>query len=163
MQKESKGWTVRDEAARPSGQETGDMTKLLDQIHFPFDVKKLDLEELEDLSKEIREVILSTVSRNGGHLASNLGVVELTLALHVVFDLPRDKLIWDVGHQSYTHKLLTGRAERFQTLRQDGGSAVFQKGTKAPLMSSIRDTAGLRSPRVLEWRKPFGGKGKGER
>ncbi len=108
------------------------MTKLLDQINFSFDVKKLDSEELESLCKEIREVILATVSRNGGHLASNLGVVELTLALHYVFDLPKDKLVWDVGHQSYAHKLLTGRAKRFKTLRQDGGISGFPKRDESP-------------------------------
>ena len=108
------------------------MTKLLDQIHFSFDVKKLDLEELGELCREIREVILSTVSKNGGHLASNLGVVELTVALHYIFDLPRDKLVWDVGHQSYAHKLLTGRRERFQTLRQYGGISGFPKREESP-------------------------------
>ena len=108
------------------------MTKLLDQIHFSFDVKKLDLEELGGLCKEIREEILSTVSKNGGHLASNLGVVELTVALHYIFDLPKDKLVWDVGHQSYAHKLLTGRRERFQTLRQYGGISGFPKREESP-------------------------------
>ena len=109
-----------------------DMSRFLDQIHFSFDVKKLDHEELEGLCKEIREEILSTVSKNGGHLASNLGVVELTLALHYVFDLPTDKLVWDVGHQSYTHKLLTGRRDRFHTLRQHGGISGFPKRDESP-------------------------------
>ena len=77
-------------------------------------------------------MILATVSRNGGHLASNLGVVELTLALHYVFDLPKDKLVWDVGHQSYTHKLLTGRESDFNTLRQDGGISGFPKREESP-------------------------------
>ncbi len=104
----------------------------MDQIHFSFDVKKLDLEELGRLCREIREEILSTVSKNGGHLASNLGVVELTLALHYVFDLPKDKLVWDVGHQSYAHKLLTGRADRFHTLRQYGGISGFPKREESP-------------------------------
>lgn len=108
------------------------MTKLLNQIHFSFDVKKLDLEELRGLCKEIREEILSTVSKNGGHLASNLGVVELTVALHYIFDLPRDKLVWDVGHQSYAHKLLTGRSDRFKTLRQYGGISGFPKREESP-------------------------------
>jgi len=108
------------------------MRKLLDEIRFPSDVKKLDLEELEDLCAEIREEILSTVSKNGGHLASNLGVVELTVALHYVFDLPRDKLIWDVGHQSYTHKILTGRKDRFRTLRQHEGISGFPKRDESP-------------------------------
>ena len=108
------------------------MTKILDQIKAPYDVKKLDLEELERLGEEIRKEIISTVSKNGGHLASNLGVVELTIALHYVFDLPRDKLVWDVGHQSYTHKLLTGRRDHFHTLRQHGGISGFPKRDESP-------------------------------
>jgi len=108
------------------------MRKLLDQIEAPYDVKKLDFEELERLGEEIRKEIISTVSKNGGHLASNLGVVELTIALHYVFDLPRDKLVWDVGHQSYTHKLLTGRRDRFHTLRQYGGISGFPKRDESP-------------------------------
>src|SRR4030066_760619 len=103
------------------------MSKVLDQIECPFDVKKLDPEELERLCSEVREEILSTVSKNGGHLASNLGVVELTVALHYVFDFPRDKVIWDVGHQSYTHKILTGRKGRFHTLRQYQGISGFPR------------------------------------
>jgi len=103
------------------------MTKLLEQIHYSFDVKKLDFEEMALLCRELREEILSTVSKNGGHLASNLGVVELTLALHYVFDLPRDKLVWDVGHQTYPHKILTGRRDRIRTLRQGGGLAGFTR------------------------------------
>jgi 1-deoxy-D-xylulose-5-phosphate synthase len=108
------------------------MDKLLDHIECPFDVKKLDLEELESLCSELREEILSTVSKNGGHLASNLGVVELTVALHYVFDFPRDKVIWDVGHQSYTHKILTGRKHRFHTLRQYEGISGFPKRDESP-------------------------------
>jgi len=100
---------------------------MLDQIECPSDVKKLDPEELETLCRELREEILSTVSQNGGHLASNLGVVELTVALHYVFDFPRDKVVWDVGHQSYIHKLLTGRKDQFHTLRQYGGISGFPK------------------------------------
>src|SRR4030067_1171917 len=103
------------------------MTKLLEQIDHPIDIKRLDREELEKLCEEIRGKILSTVSQNGGHLASNLGVVELTIALHYAFDLPRGKLIWDVGHQSYTHKLLTGRRDSFHTLRQYEGISGFPK------------------------------------
>jgi 1-deoxy-D-xylulose-5-phosphate synthase len=87
---------------------------------------------LERLCKEIRKEIISIVSKNGGHLSSNLGVVELTVVLHYVFDLPRDKLIWDVGHQSYTHKILTGRRDRFHTLRQYGGISGFPKRDESP-------------------------------
>ena len=108
------------------------MSKVLDQIECPFDVKKLDPEELERLCSEVREEILSTVSKNGGHLASNLGVVELTVALHYVFNFPRDKVIWDVGHQSYTHKILTGRKGRFHTLRQYEGISGFPKRDESP-------------------------------
>lgn len=108
------------------------MEKVLDQIHTSQDVKKLDAEELEQLCGEIREEILSVVSKNGGHLASNLGVVELTTALHYVFDFPRDKVVWDVGHQSYVHKLLTGRKDRFHTLRQYGGISGFPKREESP-------------------------------
>ena len=83
--------------------------KYLDKIKSPADVKNLNEDDLPLLAQEIREVLVDTVSQNGGHLASNLGVVELTIALHRVFDSPKDKIIWDVGHQAYTHKLLTGR------------------------------------------------------
>lgn len=108
------------------------MVRLLDQIKTPQDIKKLDLEELERLSSEIRDEILLTVSKNGGHLSSNLGVVELTIALHYVFDLPIDKVVWDVGHQTYTHKILTGRRDRFHTLRQYGGVSGFPKREESP-------------------------------
>jgi 1-deoxy-D-xylulose-5-phosphate synthase len=108
------------------------MAKVLDQINTSRDVKKLDTEELEQLCHEIRKEILSVVSKNGGHLASNLGVVELTIALHYVFDFPRDKVVWDVGHQSYVHKLLTGRRDRFHTLRQYGGISGFPKREESP-------------------------------
>ena len=108
------------------------MTKVLDQVNISYDVKKLDLEELERLCHEIREEILSTVSKTGGHLASSLGVVELTTVLHYVFDFPRDKLVWDVGHQSYAHKLLTGRKDRFHTLRQYEGISGFPKRDESP-------------------------------
>jgi len=108
------------------------MIKMLDQIKSSRDVKKLDLEELVTLCHEIREEILSTVSKTGGHLASSLGVVELTTVLHYVFDFPRDKVVWDVGHQSYAHKLLTGRRDRFHTLRQYEGISGFPKRDESP-------------------------------
>ena len=108
------------------------MVGVLDQIKTAQDVKRLGLEDLEKLCRELREEIISTVSKNGGHLSSNLGVVELTVALHYVFDLSRDRLVWDVGHQSYTHKLLTGRRDRFHTLRQYEGISGFPKREESP-------------------------------
>ena len=101
--------------------------KVLENVRSPEDLKKLSIEELATLAGEIRETIINTVSENGGHLASNLGVVEVTLALHKVFNAPEDQFLFDVGHQSYTHKLVTGRAESFYTLRQKGGVSGFQK------------------------------------
>lgn len=100
---------------------------LLNRISGPEDIKKLSIQELIDLSGEIREFLINTVSNTGGHIASNLGVVELTLALHRVYDIPRDKIIWDVGHQTYVHKILTGRKDKFHTLRQMGGLSGFPK------------------------------------
>jgi 1-deoxy-D-xylulose-5-phosphate synthase len=101
------------------------MSKLLDQISNPQDLKKLSPEELALLATELRAYILEVVSKNGGHLSANLGVVELTLALHYVFDTPRDKIIWDVGHQCYSHKIITGRKEQFRKLRQFEGLLGF--------------------------------------
>lgn len=101
------------------------MSGWLDQIDSPQDLKEIPVEKLDELAVEIREKIITVVSKNGGHLASNLGAVELTLALHRVFDSPRDKMVWDVGHQSYTHKLITGRKDRFDTLRKYKGLSGF--------------------------------------
>lgn len=100
---------------------------ILDKINKPNDIKKIDPEEYEQLAQEIRQFLIDSISKTGGHLASNLGVVELTMALHIVFDLPTDKLIWDVGHQSYTHKILTGRKNQFNKLRKYGGMSGFPK------------------------------------
>jgi len=102
-------------------------TSLLDSIKEPRDLKALSLPQLKQLAEEIRKLIIKTVSQNGGHLAPNLGVVELTIALHYVFESPNDKIIWDVGHQSYTHKILTGRKDQFPTLRTFGGLSGFPK------------------------------------
>lgn len=101
------------------------MYPLLNRIENPEDVKKLTVRELEQLASELRHFIIDTVSQNGGHLAPNLGTVELTLALYSVFDFPADKLVWDVGHQAYSHKILTGRREAFSTLRKKGGITGF--------------------------------------
>ena len=100
---------------------------ILDKINKPNDIKRIDPEEYEQLAQEIRQFLIDSISKTGGHLASNLGVVELTMALHIVFDLPTDKLIWDVGHQSYTHKILTGRKIQFNKLRKYGGMSGFPK------------------------------------
>lgn len=106
--------------------------KYLDKINSPEDLKRLKRSELPELAKEIRQVIIETVSRTGGHLAPSLGVVELTIALLYVFDPPKDKIIWDVGHQAYAYKLLTGRRDRFHTLRQHGGLSGFTRMSESP-------------------------------
>ncbi len=100
---------------------------ILSGIQSPEHLKNIPFKDLEPLAQEIRSLIIDRVSRNGGHLAPNLGVVELTMALHRVFHSPEDKIIWDVGHQCYTHKLLTGRFDRFETLRRQGGISGFPK------------------------------------
>lgn len=105
---------------------------ILERIHGAEDVKGLRTEELEELAQEIRGFLIENISHTGGHLASNLGVVELTIAMYLVFDLPRDKVIWDVGHQSYTHKILSGRKELFGELRQYGGLSGFPKRKESP-------------------------------
>ena len=105
---------------------------LLQKINNPGDLKKLSIDQLEKLGSEIRNMIIETVSRTGGHLAPSLGVVELTIALHYVFNTPEDKIIWDVGHQSYTHKILTERKDRFSTIRTFGGLSGFPKRAESP-------------------------------
>ncbi|MEA5113465.1 MAG: 1-deoxy-D-xylulose-5-phosphate synthase [Geobacteraceae bacterium] len=108
------------------------MTGMLSSLNLPDDMKKLTFNDLDVLAEEIRQVILDVCSVNGGHVAPSLGVVELTIALHRVFDSPRDRIIWDVGHQAYAHKLLTGRYERFHTLRKLGGISGFPKRAESP-------------------------------
>jgi 1-deoxy-D-xylulose-5-phosphate synthase len=105
---------------------------ILDSINNPEDLRKLSQEELSALATELREQIIDVVSRTGGHLAPSLGVVELTIALHYAFNTPQDKIVWDVGHQAYAHKLLTGRRDRFHTLRQFGGISGFPKREESP-------------------------------
>ena len=100
---------------------------ILKNIKSPDDIKKLSYDELDELASQIRYELISTVSKNGGHLASNLGVVELTIALHKCFYSPKDKFVFDVGHQIYTHKLLTGRYDRFSTIRTEGGLSGFPR------------------------------------
>ncbi len=103
----------------------------LDALSLPEDLKKLNIEQCKILCEEIRKILIKTVSNNGGHLASNLGVVELTMAIHRVFDSPEDKIVWDVGHQSYTHKILTGRLDRFDTIRKENGISGFTKPSES--------------------------------
>ncbi len=105
---------------------------VLETIHTPEDVKKLSLDELDTLCDDLRHTIVDAVSKNGGHLSSNLGVVELTVALHRLFTLPHDQIVWDVGHQCYCHKLLTGRKEAFDTLRTTGGVSGFPRPSESP-------------------------------
>ena len=107
------------------------MTSILDTIKSPKDIKSFSAEDLDTLVTELRTQIIETVSRNGGHLASPLGVVELTVALHYVFNVPEDKLVWDVGHQCYAHKLLTGRSDKFDTLRKQNGISGYPKITES--------------------------------
>jgi len=111
---------------------------ILDAINSPEDIRKLSLNELRQLAREIRDLIITTTAHTGGHLAPNLGVVELTLALHYVFNTPEDRIVWDVGHQCYTHKIITGRKERFGSLRQYGGIAGFPK--RAESVYDVFDT-----------------------
>ena len=101
--------------------------KLLDKINYPADLRKLKKNQLVQISKELRSEVIDVVSETGGHLGAGLGVVELTVALHYVFNTPKDKLVWDVGHQCYPHKIITGRKERIKTLRKGGGLSGFTK------------------------------------
>ena len=107
-------------------------TPLLDRVALPSDMKALSDRELRQLADELRAETISAVSVTGGHLGAGLGVVELTVALHAVFDTPRDKIIWDVGHQCYPHKILTGRRDRIRTLRMEGGLSGFTKRSESP-------------------------------
>lgn len=107
---------------------------ILEQIHSPAQLKYLSETQLEFVATQIRELIIKTVAQNGGHLAPCLGTVELTLALHKVFSCPKDKFIWDVGHQAYAHKILTGRLEKFSTLRKKNGITGFPNRLKVNMM-----------------------------
>ncbi len=102
------------------------MPRLLDSIHQPSDLHGLDLDQLTQIAREMREELVDSVSRTGGHLSSNLGTVELAVALHSIFDSPRDKIVWDTGHQAYPHKMLTGRLDRLNTIQsQEDGISGF--------------------------------------
>ena len=128
----------------------------IEKINSPKDIKQLTRSELSILADEIREIIVDVVSKNGGHLASSLGVVELTIAIHYVFNTPEDRIIWDVGHQSYAHKLITGRRDRFHTLRQLNGISGFARRSESPYdsfttgHSSTSISVSPLSPRILQ-------------
>ena len=108
------------------------MNRVLSRVNHSHDLKELSLQELHQLAGEIRQRVMEVVNVNGGHLASNLGTVEITLALHHVFDFPKDRLIWDTGHQIYPHKLITGRYNRFDTIRTRGGLMGFPNPSESP-------------------------------
>lgn len=143
--------------------DTNANNKLLEKINKPSDVKGLDDEQLEQLCAEMRKRIIETVASTGGHLASNLGTVELTVALHKVFNSPEDKIIWDVGHQAYAHKLLTGRNERFDTLRKEGGVSGFVRPDESEHDSfyeghagtSVSQAAGIAAANYVKGSKNF--------
>jgi len=134
------------------------MSKDLKEYDFPADLKSMDIKDLELLSYAIRDFLIDKVSKTGGHLASNLGIVELTIALHRIFDSPHDKIIWDVGHQSYVHKILTGRADAFDSLRQIGGLSGFPKAKESKhdvfdtghSSTSVSAAAGMAAARDLK-------------
>lgn len=134
---------------------------ILDGVNSPKDIKKLNISELETLCSEIRTLMIKTVSENGGHLASNLGVVELTVALHKVFNSPQDQIVFDVGHQCYTHKILTGRREDFETLRCEGGIGGFTRPNESPhdifssghSSTSVSSAIGLAKAKALKGEK----------
>jgi 1-deoxy-D-xylulose-5-phosphate synthase len=136
-------------------------TPLLDRVHFPSDLKNLSTEQLKQLAGELRDETIDAVAKTGGHLGAGLGVVELTAALHYVFDTPADKLIWDVGHQAYPHKILTGRRDRIRTLRQGGGLSGFTKRAEseydpfgaAHSSTSISAALGMAVARDLDGKK----------
>ena len=136
-------------------------SSVLDKVNYPGDVRALDAAELRPLCAEIREFLIENISKTGGHLASNLGVVEITVGIHCVFNCPVDPVIFDVGHQSYVHKILTGRKDRFPTLRQLGGLSGFQRPDESPYdcfvtghaSDSISAALGMARARTLDGRR----------
>ena len=117
------------------------MSKIIKNINFPEDLKKYKKENLRQISEELREELIDVVSETGGHLGAGLGVVELTVALHYVFDTPKDKLVWDVSHQCYPHKIITGRRDRIKILKRVGVYQVLQKEVKVSMIHLVLPTA----------------------
>ena len=130
------------------------MTNFLETISEPGDVQHLNLDQLDSLAEECRQRIIEVTSKRGGHLASSLGAVEITIALFKLFDLKKDRLVWDVGHQAYTHKLLTGRSQQFETLARPKVSKSFFPGMKVPMTISGQVMHRLPSPLLLAWPSP---------
>ena len=108
------------------------MPRFLDQINSPADLKKIKPSDLVVLAKELREEIIGVIAKNGGHLGASLGTVELTIALHYVFNAPKDRIVWDTGHNAHSHKILTDRRQRFHTVRQKGGISTFPSRKESP-------------------------------
>jgi 1-deoxy-D-xylulose-5-phosphate synthase len=151
---------THDSPAGPADAAADGQPSLLETITGPADLKRLPPRQLERLAEEIRQVIIDTVRRTGGHLASNLGVAELTIALHAVFDVPRDRLLWDVGHQCYPHKLLTGRREGFDRLRQAGGPSGFPSPAESDcdLFATGHAGTAISAAAGLAWADRFAGR-----
>ena len=118
------------------------MYELLEKISNPSDLRALERKQLVELARELRDYLIHSVANTGGHLSSNLGTVELTVALHYVFNTPQDRLVWDVGHQTYAHKILTGRRERMSTLRQYGGAAGFPRRIESEYAANAEHCCG---------------------
>ena len=131
-------------------------TPLLDKAVTPDGLRRLGEAELEALADELRLELLYTVGQTGGHFGAGLGVIELTVALHYVFDTPDDRLVWDVGHQAYPHKILTGRREQMSTLRQKGGVAAFPRRSESEYTPSASVTPAPPSAPRWAWRSPPG-------
>jgi deoxyxylulose-5-phosphate synthase len=132
------------------------MAKLLDQIHVPADVRRLSRLELKQLATELREFVVQTVAQTGGHFSSNLGTVELTIALHYVFDTPHDRLVWDVGHQTYPHKTITGARTGWRRCASSAASRASRAATKASTTPSAPLTRRPRSRPRSAWRSRRG-------
>ena len=114
------------------------MSSLLDKINYPHDLRSFNKEDLPLIAEELRKELIDAVSTTGGHLGAGLGVVELTLAIHYIFDTPKDRLIWDVGHQAYPHKIITGRKDKIRTLRQGKVYLVLQKDQKVNMIHLVQ-------------------------
>ena len=125
------------------------MTRLIKQINFPADLRKFKKDQLEQISNELRDELIDVVSETGGHLGAGLGVVELTIALHYVFNTPKDKLVWDVSHQCYPHKIITGRRDKIKTLRK--GCLVLLKELKVNMILLVQHTVQLLYHQHLVW------------